>query len=489
MYRKTFEIFGKFIGRTNNVTIVYDMPGSMAKANLTKNILHLPTDIANQNAHKALALTMHEAAHVRWSKEIPVKDLCPMESDFEIVNAIEDIRIDRKNFDILPNVIGFYEELVKEHMNMTKPELLGKDKDAKRRLCIGILRGEGFYPKITKEDEEFMRKSNLRDIMMQGTSEIEHNDWRGLKITIEKIKKLLNIDPNQDKPNTKTEIRIGSGDQDGDGEPNGGDSGDGQETANIKIGNDPWKGIGKGDRMPGGSLSANPLAMDELCANQFKEILNVKEVKVIHEGSVLDTDNLISYHTGEIEDLFKEETTIRKKKSKIMFLIDDSGSMGGSGLLDGQSRAKVVKSSVMKLTEIIDEVRELEGINVDWSVGAFAYGYIPLTKENWQREYTGNGGGTHFSAGFEGAMQEMLDDYNIEGKRIIVVFTDGDVTPSCVDRVNEMIRSNHSDVRSLVIGVGSDFQGQFAKELVGDNIIVAEDNAVDIIIQTIRTML
>ena len=44
---------------------------------------------------------------------------------------------------------------------------------------------------------------------------------------------------------------------------------------------------------------------------------------------------------------------VKKKKSKIYFLLDASGSMA-SNLLDGQSRAKVVSKSVKKLTEILD---------------------------------------------------------------------------------------------------------------------------------------
>ncbi len=499
MYKKTFEIFSKFIGRANNITIVFDTNGG-ACADLENNILHLPKDIANDNAFKALALTMHEAAHIRYSKNIPIKELCPMRSDFEILNAIEDIRIDLKNFNILPNVRAFYQELVKEHLDLTgdvyKDEPIGQEN--KKKLCAGLLTNEGFRPKLTKEDQDFMKNSKLAEIMMNGTYQLDNKKWKDFRKTIEIIKELLKIDPDKDQPNTETQIRIGKGkgtETDSQGNPIPGQKKaigvaaglDGKDPADSDDGEDPWKGIGDGPKMPGGSLTANPLAMEEQCANEFKEILNIKEIKIIHEGSSLDTDNLISYHTGDIDYLFKEDKTIRKKKSKILFLIDGSGSMG-EYLIDGKPRAKVVKSSVMKLTQIIDEVRELEGINVDWGVGQFEDCYTSLSKRNWVREYYPNGG-TNFRAGFKGAMDEMLADYTIEGKRIIIVFTDGEVHHSEIDDVNKMIQVNHSDVRCLIIGVGSDLHSKFVKELVRDNVIIAEDNAVDIIIQTIRSIL
>lgn len=497
MYRKTFEIFSKFIGKEHNITIQFDQDHDQANADMTNNVLHLPKNIASAHAHKALALTMHEAAHIRHSKKIPIKKLCPMESDFHILNSIEDIRIDYKNFDILPNIYGFYEELVKDHLNLTKKD--DGRTDHMRKLAGGIMLAEGFPVKLTKEDEKFMYDHGFSHLLRDAGNYIERNDWAGLKQAMDHIKKLLKIDPSQDKPNTQTEIGIGKGifgqqqKQDGQGQPGdkGGQPGQGanggQDGVKVDGQGNPWMSIGDGPKMPGGSLMANPLAMDEQCANEFKEILNIKETKIINEGSFLDTANLLSYHTGEIETLFKEDKTIRKKKSKIMFLIDASGSMQ-SPLLDGKSRAEVVKASIMRLTEIINEVREFEGINVDWAISQFDYNYQALTKENWQREYYPNGG-TSFYRGFAGAMEDMIKDYEVEGKRIIVVFTDGDVSGRDVDEVIKMVQMNYNDIRSLMVGVGSDVRGKFVKDLVGDNVIIAQDNATDIIIQTIKAML
>lgn len=500
MYRRTFEVFAKFIAKQNNVSLAFDTDGG-AHADMTNDILHLPKDIANENALGALALTMHEAAHIKHSKSIPIKEIAPVQSDFFILNAIEDIRIDRKNFQILPNIYAFYEELVKKHMDLTK---IKDVPESAIRLCAGILQAEGFNPKMHQADKDFMRNSNLVSYLDQGTHEIEAHDWKAVKKTIKDIKKLLKVDPSKDVPNKAVYIN---------GDPNGKDQaqGQGQDQNGQGNGKDPATGAGKGkpdpndlsgvskitspaavwdkgQRMPGGSaLVTSPLAMDEQCAKQFKEILNVKEIRIIDEGSVLDTDNLTAFYTGDVNELFRQEKTFRKKKSVVMFLIDASGSMG-TKLLDNKARAAVVKSCVQKLTAILDEVQQLEGLNVDWKVSQFDDRYTRLTKDNWQKEYHPDGG-TSFIAGFEGAYNDMVDDYSIEGKRIIVAFSDGDISSNEIDHVSKLIAKNHADVRGLVVGVGSDMNSKFVKDIVGDNVIIAEDNATEVIMESIKSML
>lgn len=500
MYRSTFEIFAKFIAKKNDVSLAFDMEQG-ACADLKNNVLHLPKEIANDNACGAIALTMHEAAHIKHSKSIPIKELCPMQSDFHILNAIEDVRIDLMNFRILPNVFGFYEELVRKLLDLTKSPA----PEPARRLCGAILYAEGFSPIMNPADQQFVTGSGILGYMHRGCDEISRGDWKMLKVTMDAIKKLLNIDPKQDQPNTQMTITVEFQEGKGQGQPQPQQAQDGQgkdKDGNLvpqsKANPNDLSSVGKmlrptmiwskGERMPGGSaLNTNPLAMDEQCANQFKEILNIKECKIIKDGGILDTGNLVAYYTGDIDSLFVEDIIVRKKKSKVMFLMDSSSSMS-TRLLDGKSRGEVVKSSVQKLTQILNEVSDLEGINVDWAISDFSDSYRRLTKDNWQREYT-LAGGTSFQDGFMGAMEDMVKDYTIEGKRIIVVFTDGDVGAGEIDNINKKIVECHSDVRSLVIGVGSDMNGHFVKNLTGDNVIIAEANATEIIMEVIKEML
>ena len=505
IYLKTFEIMGKWFAQQHKVTIAYDTEGG-AHADLKNDILHLPnpTKIADEHALGSLALLFHEAAHLRYSKGIPIKKVAPMQSDFHILNAIEDIRIDRLNFQIMPNVFNFYEELVKKEMDLTR-EFEFSVPDAARRLCAGILLLEGFKPTMRKVDKEFIDKTPLLQTMERGIQEIHDQSWNKLTGTIQEIKKILKIDPKQDKPN-KSDTMTGDPNgedqegQQGQGQSIQGTASGGKDSSQGQGGEDPndLSGVGRivrpgavwgsGKRMEGGSsLATSPLAMDEQCANQFKEILNIKEIKILEDGAILDSDNLISLYTGDVQTLFKQERTVRNKKSKIMFLMDCSGSMS-EPMLDTKPRYTVVKSSVQKLVAILREVQELEGLNVDWAISQFDDSYEPLDKDNWEHKYYPSGG-TNFIDGFDGAMQEMLKDYTIEGKRIIVAFSDGDISEDQINHVEGLIKKHYADVRMLIIGVGSNLAGPFVKNIVGSNVIVAQENSVEIIMEVISQML
>jgi hypothetical protein len=477
MYKRTFEILAKYISQETGVTLAFDTEGP-AHADMTNKVLHLPKNIGNENAMGAIALAMHEAGHIKHSKIIPIKEIVKTTADFHILNAIEDVRVDINNFGVLPNIRDFYREMVKKYIDFTNC----KAPEEARRLCIGILSAESFSPNISVEDERFMATSKLTKEICEGVDHIYAQDWSLLKKRINKIKKILNITPDKEQPY-----------QPQPGEGNGGIQNKNQSQQDCLDGVDQiihpseiWQS-GTQDMIGPSGNSTNPLAMDEQCANQFKEILNQKEIKIVNEGTILDTDNLTAYFTGDTNELFKEEKVVKKKKSKVMFLLDASGSMEAR-LTDGKHRYEVVQSSVKKLTQILDEVRELEGIDVDWEIGQFRNGFYPLKKENWESSYSPRGG-TQFQGPFIQCVNKLLQDYTITGKKIIIVFTDGDVEDHEIKNVKDYIVKNFSDVRSMLIGVGTDFSSAMAKELVGDNIIIAEENAVNVIMETIKSML
>jgi hypothetical protein len=97
MNRRTFETLSKYIADTHKTRVIFDYDGEGACAMPKTGEIHMPAQIASHNALAALALLMHEAAHIRYSAKIPdkyYKD--PIRKD--IVNAIEDARIDVHNF-------------------------------------------------------------------------------------------------------------------------------------------------------------------------------------------------------------------------------------------------------------------------------------------------------------------------------------------------------------------------------------------------------
>jgi uncharacterized protein YegL len=471
MYKRTFELLSKFVSTANNVTIQFDMDGG-AKADMKNNILHLPKNISSSHAYAAISLMMHESAHIKHSKIIPIKDVVKTKAEFSILNAIEDIRIDIKNFDILPNIWSFYEELIRE----VKADIDKKLPVEARALCWSILHYEGFEPKnIFGVDAKTLGKQIL-DPITYARRAINMKDWVDLRNRILEIKKILNIPPDPEIPQDQLDkLQMG-------------DAVDGPLGSVEKILR-PEKVFKQGQESMDGASGdvVGGIAMDELYTNQFKEILNVKEKKVVDNGMRLDTNSLVSFKTGEVNELFKEDKIIKKKKSKVMFLLDGSGSMDAQ-LLDGTTRLKVVTKSVKKLTEILDEVSETEGLNVDWGVGMFRRFYFPFTKDNWQSQYSA-AGGTDFAGPFQAVMQEMIDDYTIDGKRIIIVMTDGEVEDREINEINETVMRNYNDVRSLIIGVGASGNCMLVKKITGDNIILAEENAVPVIMETIKALL
>jgi len=164
MYKKTFEVLAKWIASEYNVKIVFDEQDGAGHAELNTNTIHLPHNIANSNALSALALLMHEAAHLAHSKILPMKDLVKDQEDHMILNAIEDIRIDYLNFNKLPNIRTFYEQLVKDHIDLTKSQA-PKEITA---LCGAILNAEGFSPKATPEVSKIMNDATLINALYEG---------------------------------------------------------------------------------------------------------------------------------------------------------------------------------------------------------------------------------------------------------------------------------------------------------------------------------
>ena len=487
MYRRTFEVLAKWVGDRSKTRVLFDTDGG-AHANLKTNEIHLPEQISKDNALGALALLMHEAAHLRHSKKIPMKQVVKCQEDHVILNACEDIRIDRKNFNLLENVYDFYTELTEKHIDLTKspaPQMI-------KSLSAGIMINENFDPKMDKATQDVIDNTDLTSRMWDLVSDIEYNRWADLKLNIKKIKKILKI--TKETPLTqKQKIMLGiEADPNDPNNKNGepvGMSGMAPEEGLAKDLEDimrPSNGWGKGEAMKGPGFFGS-VDLDEITKQQFKELLCIKERRVIPDGVTLDTDNLVAYYTGDIEELFKEEKIVKQKKSKILFLIDASGSMS-SPLMDRKRRVEVVKRCVTALTDILEEVRATESIDVDWAVAGFDDSYYRYKNETWENEY-GAGGGTDIKRGVRGALDDLMKDHTVEGKRILVIFSDGDVSSDDIDMIKKMIISKGSDIRTLVVGVGTQLTGRMATEIVGDNIILTEADSSFVLMETVKEML
>ena len=498
MYKRTFEVLAKYFASENGATVVFDTNGG-ASASVDKKTIHLPKEIGSENAFSALACLAHEAAHIKYTCEIP-RDIVDTAEDHDILNVIEDCRIDHKNFHLLENMYEFYIEQAKK-IDLTKAS------EDQLLLINAILDDEGLRCHIPDESMnlpmDYDKMCRISREIRKGSEQIGGCEWKKVKETIENIKNILN-EGKQKQPTPEPEPEQGKGEckpnESGDKTDEEGSKGQAPNSSgNGKPGKynidnllhpDSCYGIGTGEGMKGSSNSneaISPLAMSAQSEAMFKEILSIKERKTVDNGIRLDTDSLTALFTGDIKELFKEDKDIKIKKSKIVFLLDASGSMGAT-LIDNKARYKVVASCVDRLTKILDEVSQLEGINVDWEIGMFRGGYTILSKEHWRQDYYDDGG-TNFGNAFQQCIESLVSDYTVDGKKIIICFTDGDVYDHEIDFAKHLCQQHFKDVRAMIIGVGTQLTGHMARELLGDNIVIAEANADEVLLRTIETML
>jgi len=172
----------------------------------------------------------------------------------------------------------------------------------------------------------------------------------------------------------------------------------------------------------------------------------------------------------------------------LMILLDASGSMGAR-LIDNVKRKQTVAECTKALVEILDEVRELEGLNVDYDIACFTRHYNLLSKENWVNEYYQHDGGTNIINAFSKAQDHILRDQEIDGKKMIIMFTDGDVQASEIREMKDRIVKYGAEVRCMIIGVGADVNSALVKEACGDNNILVRELADIILMEAIATMM
>jgi len=498
--RRTYEILAKWIAKKQGITIEFK-PDITPQVNTDTNHIILPSNIDEQNIYAALAQLMHEAAHLRYTKGIPIKEIVSDQLSFELLNAIEDIRIDQKNFRILPNIHAFYERLIDHVMEWRKENNVQPKDIPLHRRVLGDIKCDMEDFRDGKwndpETKKLIDDHDIYDIIYETINDLEHGRWPKVKATIQKLMKIFKLDKLPKQPIGQPGdcgTCGGSGEVAQPGEEEGGkikcpDCGG---TGKEGFGNEPGKekvfGTKPGTGTCPGSSAIGEVAMEELTKQKFRELLNVKEKRTVYDGHEIDSDNLTAFLTGDIDELFTEERVVRNKKSKIAILIDASGSMDCE-LMDGEPRREVVGGCIKNLVEILDEVMVLEGINVDYQVGGFTEDYHPFQKETWEKEYTTISGGTNLLEAFNQVHGELVADQEIDGNRLMIMFTDGEVDNSEVVDMKKAIMRHGEDVRCMIIGVGADLNSHIVKEVVGDHNILVKEAADLILIETIMQML
>ncbi len=480
MSLRTYEIITKYIGKDSGVRVMLE-PNAVPTCNIKEKLITLPSNIKEENVFAALAEAMHEAGHVRMTTK-EISKIPDDEFEHSVLNAIEDIRIDRDNFKILPNIREFYRE---EMLMLDKYRKDAQDIALSARvLCDIIMDLEGFSEFCVNAPDVWtiINKHKLIHKSENLIWYLNAKDYDNARKVLKEICKVL-----RDEDKKRNDPNNGSGGTD-----------KGKIAAQLeeglkKIVKNKEKIFSLGDQASGNTQSdiatLGPLALKEQTKNKFIDLLDKKEKHNISEDQgKLNTDNLPSFFTGDIENLFKENVIIRRKKSKILLVLDRSSSMKDT-LIDGMPKNHLVVKTARTIVDILKEVQEIEGINVDYEVAAFAAEYRLLNKETWGIGYftVNMPDGTNLSGAFSSAQEQLLNDMEIDGNRLIILITDGEVAEKQIEDIKLDILKHNQDVRCLIIGIGA--SPQILRLIGTDRNIVAEEIADVVLMEAIQDML
>ena len=456
--------------------------------------------------YTGLAWLSHEAAHIGHSIfDIPLlTDNDPI--NHNILNFVEDARIDSLNFQRLPYIKSFYEEMYTFLDQSGKLTTKAKDSSVESKVLADTIMDIEGFPQFKSGNAtitQFIIKTNLKGKFW---------DFHNILNTLERETraKNKNLGPVYNAGRAKLkEIRdlismfkqqhgqqFQSGGQGQAGKGQGGKGGGSGSGALDVAQNGITGGVATAileDCDPATAFSGPtiaPAALEERTKQGFQDLLCLKERKIVDDGAIIDTDELTAFFTGDIETLFKQDEHVKVKRSKIIMIMDASGSMSAN-LIDGTRRADTLAKTAQSISDILDETIELEGLDIDYLVRAFTDDYHILPKQNWQQHYlarANQGGGTDLLKAFSQAQDELLADQSITGRRMIVCLTDGEVSSSELDEMRRRIMAHNADVRAMIIGTGAEPNSVFIRTITGHN-IVSKDIADVVLMEAICEML
>lgn len=526
--RRTFDLLGRWIGRQYNIKIDFS-PGCTPMCDVKNKRIILPGNIDVNHIFPALAELIHEAGHIRHTT-FDAKKICSNQEEFQILNAVEDIRVDNKNMGVLPNMNGIHGTLMEQCAKKLTPKERKKLPFEARVLSHLIYEQEGFGSLCDdKEAHEFTDMHGLGGKVNTLISTLENSlynsaGYDSAKRQLLEIKKILykakkknpkqkggqgdnggegeqsadskgtgsNGDQGTARGSTKSHTNAGRQSKAGSKPDQAGSTGNRQGTQRLNLGAVKGHGFSENFNIDRNARSVPDIigteALEEITRTNFIELLKVKDHRTVNLGKKLDSNRLVSYKTGDIDTLFTDEKIERPLRSKVLILLDCSGSMA-SPLLDNVQKSRGLADITERITKLLDELNDIHGIDIDYDVRSFDTSYYTHRKEDWKKEYLAMpGGGTSLSRNFDKAQDEMLKDYTVNGKKMIVVITDGDVGSGQVEHMRQSILGKNEDVRLMILGIGADPIGQFSKEISGHNILAME-MADTIVLDAIMEML
>jgi hypothetical protein len=287
---------------------------------------------------------------------------------------------------------------------------------------------------------------------------------------LDQLKKVLQFDINPppepppseeagDGKGEKGELRCNEASQDGN---------TATETRGLLeqlCGISPGKGCGQGIDMENMAITEHSMPLETPVRDRIKLALKKTLNVTADDGNILDTDELVSFITGDIDELFFDIKTEKKMRTKVYFLLDVSGSMSTNDMYNfdmdskkqGLCRLDVSHGAFRSLQEIVNELKNEDGCDIDSEAFVFAD-----RCEKWNMDITKLprvGGGTCF----EHAMQYTVDKILTEdpaNKRILIVITDGDVYAGEIEATQKLLVSTGQDIRVVMLQVGNEGTNQ-----------------------------
>jgi flagellar motor protein MotB len=508
MNKKTYEILAKWFARQALVNIEFQ-DNVIPHAILNENKIVMPSNISEGHTVVALCVLLHEACHLRYTKPL-MQDLGKISTNkirHIILNSCEDARINIKAQNILPLAKSFFKE-VYDYLNVENhPDT------TLRTLIYATLPLENFDERLNPKDPVYHTALQIRIHHVEKIISILNSCDCVARITPREIKtitdhiteiiKLLQLQEQQqpqqqDQQQDQQEQQDEQGQQDNqqqkqqqDGQQDGQEQGQEQEKnedseeqlgKNI-VDQDPLQKIElKFDKPHSdkGNISYAEYSLQELTKAEFREALNVKLNAIDTEGTILDVENLHNFYTNNYDELFIDETTHKKKKSVLYFLLDQSGSMSCG-------RSRTLANTMLTIANILDELKKLEGSNIEYVIRGFDSGvYIYKDIDEFIKKYKPCGG-TDIVNGFRFILDEIIKDNSIDGKKICVIITDGSVDPQEITEIQHMIKMNDSTIKTTIIGIDSPMN---TATLIGlENIIMCPEMADNVIMNATQQLL
>ena len=455
--KQSFLTVIKWCSRHAGARIVFDTDGT-PKADIQNKIIHMPKKIAIKRADSVLGTLIHESMHIKHTPKW-LGELCRDPIDHHIINALEDHRIEDIACKQLRALDGFLVSTVQEIRNIIKdPQVIPLFQRVLSNIAAGAT---NHILKLFDDDEtkasmnqNFSLLRSMEDIFKRVFSVTRGNSFEAnvqeLYEAIDEFRRIYGLPPADPTQKQKMEaagmpMGIGPGDQmyglgEGDVEPA---KGCGSKTPSLNM------------------EDLNPYLIDlnAQAKERIKETLKKSLTVEINEGMVLNTDNLTSLLTGDIDDVFHDTKSERKMRTKLYFLMDISGSMGTEMSVqslnklentpgkDNIRREELAISAFTAISEVINEVRNVYGTDIDYDNYVFADDCKLVETMSANHNV---GGGTNLPRALKQVLKNIHED-DPANKRILVILTDGDVGNT--DELKKILQKEAQDIRIVFVGI------------------------------------